>query len=84
MLKEVAGSGGFFLQLGAFGGKENAEGFVVRLKSLATELADNIHVFTRDGLYRVQSGPYASDSEARGAAEQLASRLGVKAIVTTR
>ena len=84
VLKEVAGSGGFFLQLGAFGGKENAEGFVVRLKSLATELTDNIHVFTRDGLYRVQSGPYASDSEARGAAEQLASRLGVKAIVTTR
>lgn len=84
VMKEVVGSGGYFLQLGAFSGKENAEGFVARMKGLATELTDSLQVFARDGLYRVQSGPYATDMEARSAADRLASRLGVKALVTTR
>jgi rare lipoprotein A len=84
VLKEVSGSQGVFLQLGAFSAKDNAEGFLSRVKGQAAELSSPVEVFLRDGLYRVQSGPYPSDGHAREAAEKLASRLGVKVIVTSR
>ena len=84
VLKEVTGASGIFLQLGAFSGRDNAEGFVTRVKGLAAELTDNLQVLPRDGLFRVQSGPYASDGDARSAADRLASRLGIKAVVTAR
>lgn len=84
VLQEVNGPSGIFLQLGAFSARDNAEGFVTRLRALATELTHNLRVFPADGLYRVQTGPYASDGDARGAADRLAARLGIKAVVTAR
>jgi rare lipoprotein A len=84
MLKEVNGSSGIFLQMGAFSTRDNAEGFVTRLRGLAAELTDNLQVYPRDGLYRVQIGPYGSDGDARSAADRLAARLGIRAVVTTR
>jgi len=84
VLKETVTSGSYFLQLGAFSDKENADGFVVRLKEVTSEVTEKLEVLARDGLYRVQSGPYATDADARSAANRLASRLGVKVIVTTR
>lgn len=84
MLQEVGGARGIFLQLGAFTAKDNAQGFVARLKGQAGDASGALEVFLLNGLYRVQSGPYASDDEARDAAARLASRLGIKAIVTAR
>jgi rare lipoprotein A len=81
---EVNESSGVFLQLGAFSARDNAEGLVTRLRALAAELADNLQVLPRDGLYRVQAGPYGSDADARSAADRLAARLGIKAVVTAR
>jgi rare lipoprotein A len=84
VLQEVGGARGIFLQLGAFTAKDNAQGFVARLKGEAGDASGALEVLLLNGLYRVQSGPYASDDEARDAAARLASRLGIKAIVTAR
>jgi rare lipoprotein A len=84
VLKEVNGARGIFLQLGAFSAKDNAEGFLARVKGQAGDTPGALDVFLLDGLYRVQSGPYATDAEARDAASRLASRLGIKAVVTAR
>jgi len=77
-------AGGHYLQLGAFGSRENAENFLARMKSQMDGLADNLHVFARDGLYRVHAGPYASQPEARQAAERISQALGVRPVVVTR
>jgi rare lipoprotein A len=79
----TADAGRYYLQLGAFGSRENAENFLARLQArLGT--ADNLHIHARDQLYRVHAGPYASQDDARSAADRLAGALGVKAIVLTR
>jgi len=80
----AAETGGHFLQLGAFGSRENAENFLTRMKAQMDGLADNLHVFPRDGLYRVHAGPYASQPEARQAAERINQTFGVRPIVLTR
>jgi len=84
MLNEVSSPKGVFLQLGAFSGKDNATGFLARVRGQAGELPGPLEVALLDGLYRVQSGPYSTDTDAREAASTLASRLGIKAIVTAR
>lgn len=75
---------GFYLQLGAFGSKHNAENFLARMKAQMAGMADGLHVYTRDGLFRVHAGPYASDAEARRAADRIAQALGVRPFVLTR
>jgi rare lipoprotein A len=80
----AAGPAGFFLQLGAFGSKDNAESFLSRMRIQLDGLADSLHLFTRDGLFRVHAGPYASDPEARQAADRISQALGVRPFVLTR
>jgi rare lipoprotein A len=75
-------AGRVFLQLGAFGSRENADAFLARVKSQAEWLA--LQIFSRDGLHRVQAGPYASQTEARQAAERVVQALGIKSMVQTR
>jgi rare lipoprotein A len=75
-------SGRVYLQLGAFGSRENAESYLARVRSQADWLA--LQVFARDGLFRVQAGPYTNQSDAREAADRLGQTLGVKPMVLTR
>jgi rare lipoprotein A len=78
------GAGGFYLQLGAFGSKENAENFLTRMKVQIDWLASALHIFSRDGLYRVRAGPYPRESEARRDADRIGQSLGVKPFLLTR
>lgn len=80
----AAAAGGYFVQLGAFGSRENAESFLARIAAQADWLAGALHLLARDGLYRVHAGPYASQGEARATAERLGQALGVKPMVLTR
>ena len=73
---------GVYLQLAAFGSRENAESYLARLKAQADWLALNI--VPGDGLFRVHAGPYGNQAEARQAAERIAQALGVKPFVLTR
>ena len=78
---EVAGH---YLQLGAFASRENAENFLTRMKTQLEELGGNLHVFARNGLYRVHAGPYTGQPEARQAADRISRMLGVRPVVVTR
>lgn len=77
-------TGGYYLQLGAFGSKDNADTFLGRMKAQLGGQSDNLQVFSRDGLYRVQAGPYANQPEARQAAERMNQSLGLKPMVISR
>jgi rare lipoprotein A len=80
----TADIGGVYLQLGAFGSKENAESFAATAKQRVEWVAQLVHLYPRDGMYRVHVGPYASQSEARLAAERIAFALGTRPMVVTR
>ena len=75
---------GHFLQFGAFGSESNAQDFLGRLRSQVGGLAENLHIYARDGLFRVHAGPYASPAEARQAAERIGHTLGSKPVMFTR
>jgi rare lipoprotein A len=75
---------GIYVQLGAFGSRKNAESFLTRLQGQVTWLADSMHIYPRDGLYRVHAGPYPSRSEARSIADRVNEILGLKPFVLTR
>ena len=77
-------AGGIYLQLGAFGSRENAENFLARMKIEIEWLASTLHVFSRDGLFRVHAGPYPREVEAHQDAERISQSLGVRPFVLTR
>jgi len=83
-LPVAAEASGYYLQLGAFGSKENAENFLTRMKAQMGGLADNLHIHSSGGLFRVHAGPYGNQPEARQAADQISQALGVKPVVLTR
>jgi len=73
---------GFYLQLGAFGSRENAESFLARLRAQVDWLA--LRIFPRDGLYRIHAGPYSNALEARQIADRISQALGIRALLLTR
>ena len=76
--------GGYFLQLGAFASRENADNFLAHLRAQTSAVARTLQVFASDGLFRVQAGPYGSQADARAAADRLAASLGIRAMVISR
>ncbi len=86
-LPEVKESRGLFLQLGAFGSRDNAESFKAHLSrelpdpshAAATEdLSSKLIIQARAGLYRVQLGPWPDQASAQRAAEQLREMFDIK------
>jgi rare lipoprotein A len=80
----TAGAAGYYLQLGAFGSRDNAESFLARMRAQVDWLAGNLHIFARDGLFRVHAGPYAAEAEARRDADRVSQALGVRPFVMMR
>jgi rare lipoprotein A len=64
--------------------RENAENFLARMKLQIEWLAAALHVFSRDGLYRVHAGPYPRETEARRDAARIGQTLGLRPFVLTR
>ncbi len=77
-------SGGIYLQLGAFTGRDNAENFRARIRGPLAWLGRPIEVLQEDRLYRVHVGPYRSRAEAAGDAERLREALDLAAVVVVR
>ena len=75
---------GVHLQLAAFASKENAEAYAARLRDDVAWLAGQVQVYTRDGLFRVLAGPFASHGEARQAADRISQSMGIKPFVLTK
>jgi rare lipoprotein A len=76
-------AGRYYLQLGAFGSRENAENFLARLQAQLGG-PESLHIHARDQLFRVHAGPYSTEAGARQAADQLGQALGMKPMVLTR
>lgn len=79
----VAASGSY-LQFGAFGVQSNAESYLTRLQTQADWLSGNLRIHQSDGIYRVQAGPYATETAAREVADRAGQALGTKPVVITR
>ena len=79
-----AEAGGIFLQLGAFSARDNAENFRVRVYQQLTWLNDAIRIFARDGMYRLDLGPYRDRDEAAGVAERIREALQFKPLIIVR
>jgi rare lipoprotein A len=75
---------GFYLQLGAFGQQDNAESFRSKVAALLGEHTAQLNIQTRDGMYRVQLGPYRNQQDAKLAENQVRQTLGIKPVVTQR
>lgn len=78
---QTTNTGSYYLQLGAFGSLQNAESFVQRMRTQLGDTGKQIDLSTKNGLTRVNIGPYASQSEARSSADSMASKLGFKPMV---
>jgi rare lipoprotein A len=77
-------TGGIYLQLGAFSARDNAENFRVRVYQQLAWLNDAIRIFARDGMYRLDLGPYRDRDEAAGMADKIREALQFIPIIVVR
>ncbi|MGH8751071.1 MAG: septal ring lytic transglycosylase RlpA family protein [Burkholderiales bacterium] len=80
----AAETSGIYLQLGAFGAYDNAEQFLNHLRAQLADLSEALSIFSRDGLFRVHAGPYASRNDAQQAADKIGTTLGFKPLLLVR
>lgn len=80
----AADRGGMYLQLAAFGSKENADAYASRLRADVDWLAGQLQVQARDGLFRVRAGPYASPDSARQTAQRIGQVVGVRPVIQSQ
>lgn len=80
----AADASGLYLQLAAFGSRDNADAYAARLQAEHAWLAQQLQIYIRDGLFRVHAGPYANQAEARHAADRISESLGIKPIILVR
>ncbi len=66
---------GIYLQLGAFGAREGAEEFRIKVYQQLSWLTETAYIVARDRLFRVQLGPYKDRAEAAGVAEKIRQAL---------
>jgi len=83
-LPEVKDLRGHYLQLGAFGNRDNAEALKARLTRELGALGDKLVVQSAGNLYRLQLGPWADGQEARRAADSIRDLLELKPVVVQR
>ena len=71
VLPDIQERGGHYLQLGAFGSRDNAEALRSRLARTLGEFGDKLLIRSSGSLHRLQLGPWADAAEARRVAERL-------------
>ena len=83
-LPQVQDARGHFLQLGAFGNRDNAEALRARLARDLGELAAKLVVQAAGKLFRVQLGPWPDAAAAQLAGGRLRESLGMTPVVVQR
>jgi rare lipoprotein A len=78
----IAATSNVYLQLGAFKSHQGAESFLAKMQSELGDLGKTLSLIQKDGLERIQLGPYTTADEARVAGEKLKARLGFKPFVS--
>ena len=79
-----AGGGQVFLQLGVFASRANAEDLRSRIERELSELADRVLLLADGSRFRLHLGPWGSEGEARGVAEQVARTLNLQPFLVVR
>ena len=80
-LPTVAGAGGHFVQLGAFGNRDNADALRIHLARELGELADKLVINSAGNLHRLQLGPWPDVAAARRAAQTLSETFNLASTV---
>ncbi len=75
---------GVYLQIGAFGARDNAESFKARVARELAWLTDTIFVVPGGAVNRVQIGPYKNRDEANKIAERIRETLQLKPVFVLR
>ena len=75
---------GVYLQIGAFGARENAESFRTRVSQQLAWLTETIFVVPGNNLHRLQVGPYKNRDEAGKIAERIRDTLQLKPVFVLR
>jgi rare lipoprotein A len=75
---------GVYLQMGAFGSKENAEDLRSRVTRQLGWLTDNVQVLSIGSLWRLHLGPYATSDAARAIARRIEAEMNLKPLLVTR
>jgi rare lipoprotein A len=84
VLATTAQADGLYLQLGAFGARENAEEFRIKAYQQLTWLNEAMHIVSRDQLHRVQLGPFPDRSAAQAVADRIRDALQLKPVFVLR
>ena len=83
-LPQVQDARGHFLQLGAFGNRDNAEALRARLARELGSLAEKLVVQSAGKLFRVQLGPWPDAAAARLAGGRLSEGFGMTPVIVQR
>ncbi|MFH1819628.1 MAG: septal ring lytic transglycosylase RlpA family protein [Pseudomonadota bacterium] len=83
-LPQVQDARGHFLQLGAFGNRDNAEALRARLTRELGELSAKLVVQAAGKLFRVQLGPWPDAAAAQQAGGRLRENLGMAPVIVQR
>ena len=83
-LPQVQDGRGHFLQLGAFGNRDNAEALRMRLARELGDLSGKLTVQARGGLFRVQLGPWPDAAAAQLEGVRLRESFGMAPVVVQR
>jgi rare lipoprotein A len=84
LLPQVQDARGHFLQLGAFGNRDNAEALRSRLARELGDLSPKLVVHSTGTLYRVQLGPWPDAAAAQLAGVRLRESFGMAPVVVQR
>ncbi len=71
VLNDIEERSGHYLQLGAFGSRDNAESLKAKLSRDLGDFSDKLLIRSAGNIHRLQLGPWADTGEARRIAEQL-------------
>lgn len=80
----AAATGGFYLQLGAYGNAANADSMRSRLAQNWSSGLPPLEIVQNGALYRIYSGPFASRIDADSAARQVQASGGTLPVIVQR
>jgi len=83
-LPEVQDARGHYLQLGAFGNRDNAEALKARLAGELGKLGEKLVIQPSGKLFRVQLGPWPDAAAAQQAGGRLRESLGMTPVIVQR
>ena len=77
----VAELSGVYLQLASFNSQDNAQNFSSKVRQQLGNLSEALHILPKDGVFRVNLGPYRNKSEASQASNKIRQSLDLSPLL---